>query len=44
MPVAPGIVNDVSYVAKINHESHFAWHAQYLVRLAGDACSFAHCK
>ena len=37
MPVAPRIVNDVPYVTKINHESHFAWQAQYLVRLAGDA-------
>ena len=44
MPVAPRIVNDVSYVTRINHESHFAWQAQYLVRLAGDACSSAHCK
>ena len=46
MPVAPRIVNDVSYVTKINHESHFAWQAQYLdlVRLAADACCFAHCK
>ena len=33
MPVAPRIVNDVPYVTKINHESHFAWQAQYLVRL-----------
>ena len=33
MPVAPRIGNDVSYVTKINHESHFAWQAQYLVRL-----------
>ena len=44
MPVAPRIVNDVSYVTKINHESHFAWQAQHLVRLAGDACCCAHCK
>ena len=44
MPVAPRIINDVAYVTKINHESHFAWQAQYLVRLAGDACSSAHCK
>ena len=44
MPVAPRIVNDVSYVTQINHESHFAWQAQYLVRLAADACCFAHCK
>ena len=42
MPVAPRIVNDVPYV--INHESHFAWQAQYLVRLQGDACCSAHCK
>ena len=33
MPVAPRIGNDVSYVADINHESHFAWQAQYLVIL-----------
>ena len=44
MPVAPRIVNDVSYVTKINHESHFAWQAQHLVRLEGDACCSAHCK
>ena len=31
MPVAPRIVNDVSYVMRINHEIHFAWQAQYLV-------------
>ena len=35
MPVAPRIVNDVPYVTKIDHESHFAWQAQYLVRLEG---------
>ena len=44
MPVPPRIVNDVPYVTKIKHESHFAWQAQSLVRLAGDACSSAHCK
>ena len=44
MPVAPRIVNDVAYVTKINHESHFAWQAQYLVMLEGDACCSAHCK
>ena len=38
MPVAPRIVNDVSYVMWINHEIHFAWQGQYLVRLEGDAC------
>ena len=29
---APRIVNDVSYVRRINHEIHFAWQAQYFVR------------
>ena len=33
MPVAPRIVNDVSYVSRMNLESHFAWQAQYLVTL-----------
>ena len=28
--VPPRIVNDVSYVSRINHESHFAWQVQYL--------------
>ena len=32
-PVAPRIVNDVSYLMQINHETHFAWQAQYLVKL-----------
>ena len=31
--VAPRIVNDVSYLMRINHEIHFAWQAQYLVKL-----------
>ena len=44
MPVAPRIVNDVSYVAWINPEIHFAWQAQYLVKLEGDACCSAYCK
>ena len=44
MPVAPRIVNDVSYVMRINHEIHFAWQAQYLVRLEGDACCSAQWK
>ena len=44
MPVAPRIVSDVSYVMRINHEIHFAWQAQYLVRLEVDACCSAHCK
>ena len=32
MPVALRIVNDVSYVMRINHEILFAWQAQYLVK------------
>ena len=31
--VAPRIVNDVSRETRINHEIHFAWQAQYLVKL-----------
>ena len=42
MPVAPRIVNDLSYVMRINHEIHFAWQAQYLVRLEGVDCCSAH--
>ena len=44
MPVAPRIVNDVSYATGINHESHFTWQAQNLVRLEGESCCSAHCK
>ena len=40
MPVAPLNVNDVSYARRINHEIHFAWQAQFLVKLPGDSlCS-----
>ena len=42
--VAPRIVNNVSCVKRFDHESHFAWQAQYLVRLEGDTCYSAHCK
>ena len=42
--VAPRIVNDVSNVTDIKHESHFVWQAQYLVRLEADASCSAHCK
>ena len=28
-PVAPRVVNDVSYLMRINHEIHFAWQAQF---------------
>ena len=44
IPVAPRIVNDVSYVKRINHESDFAWQAQCLVKLEDDSCCSAHCK
>ena len=30
------IGNDVSYETRINHEMHFAWQAQYLVKLECD--------
>ena len=42
--VAPRIVNNVSFVSRINHEIHFAWQAQYLVSLDNDTCCSAHCK
>ena len=42
--LAPRIGNDVSYVTRINHEIHFAWQAQYLVRLEGDFACSAHWK
>ena len=38
------ILNDVSYVTRINHEMHFAWQAQYLVRFEVDFACSAHCK
>ena len=44
LTVAPRIVNDVSNVMWINREIHFAWQAQYLVRLEGVDCCSAHCK
>ena len=31
--LAPRIVNDVSYVRRINDEIHFAWQAHYLLKL-----------
>ena len=42
--VAPRIVNDIFYVSRINHENHFSWQAQYLVKLEGDSCCSAHCE
>ena len=44
MPVAPRIVNDVSYATTINDVYHFSWQGQHLVKLEGDACCSAHCK
>ena len=38
LPVVPRIVNSVSCVKRIQHEIHFSWEAQYLVRLEGVAC------
>ena len=38
------IGNDVSYVTRINHEIHFAWQAQYLVRFEVDFDCSAHWK
>ena len=42
--VAPRIVNNVSYVMRINHESHFAWQAQHSVMLEKHPCCSAQCK
>ena len=42
--VAPRIINDVSYVLRINDEMHFACQAQYLVKLEDDFGCSAQCK
>ena len=42
--LAPRIGNDVSYVMQISDDIHFAWQAQYLVKLDGDSCCVPHCK
>ena len=39
--VAPRIVNNVSFVSRINHEIHFSWQAQYLVKRINDECYFS---
>ena len=44
MPVAPRIVNDVSYERRIHHDIPLGWQAQYLVRLQDDSCRSAQCK
>ena len=43
-PVAPRIVSNVSCATRINHDSHFPWQAQYLVRLDGQTCCSVQCK
>ena len=35
MPVAPRIVNDVSYAMRINHEVHFAWQGAVFAEVGG---------
>ena len=42
--LAPRILNDVAYMTRINHEIHFAWQAQYLVRFEVDFACSAHSK
>ena len=47
-PFAPRSVNnvslDVSNATRINHEIHFSWQGQYLVKLEGGSCCSAHGK
>ena len=42
--VVPRIVNSVSCVTRMSHDSHFAWQAQYSVMLEDDTGCSAHCK
>ena len=43
--LAPLVGNEVSYVTQTIDDIHFAWQAQYLVRLAGgSSCCSAHWK
>ena len=37
----PRIGNELSYVTEIIDDIHFAWQAQYLVKLDGDSCCAA---
>ena len=39
--LAPRIGNELSYVMQIIDDIHFAWQAQYLVKLDGDSCCAA---
>ena len=38
------IGNEVSYETRIKHDIHFAWQAQYLLRLEVDIACSAHSK
>ena len=40
--LAPRIGNEVLYVTQIIDDIHFAWQAQYLVKLEGGSCCSAH--
>ena len=42
--LAPRIGNEVSYVTQIIDDIHFAWQAQYLVRLEGGFTCSTHWK
>ena len=42
--LAPRNGNDVSYAMRMNDDIHFAWQAQFLVKLDGDPCCAAQCK
>ena len=42
--VASRIVNNVSSVTGISHESHVAWQGHYSVMLKNDICCSAHCN
>ena len=42
--VALRIVNNVSYVMRINHGSHFAWQVQHSVMLEKHLYCSAQCK
>ena len=42
--LAPHIGKDVSYAMRMKDAIHFAWQAQYLVRLEGDFTCSTHWK
>ena len=43
-PVAPRIINSVSFVMKMNHDGDFSWQVHYVVTLEGRRCCSEHCK